>query len=151
MRSIGIRDVTGTYHLIPFSSVDMVANFNRGFAYHVAEIGIAYKESIADAKEGMIEAFNRLKESELGGAIIADLEMQGVTALGDSAVVVRARIKCRPGKQWGVGRAYNEICKRIFDERDIEIPFPHQTIYFGVDKKGEAPALRLKGDGAEKD
>ena len=32
-----------------------------------------------------------------------------------------------------------------FDERDIEIPFPHQTIYFGVDKKGEAPALRLKG------
>ena len=74
-----------------------------------------------------------------------------INALGDSAVVVRARIKCRPGKQWGVGRAYNEICKRIFDERDIEIPFPHQTIYFGVDKKGEAPALRLKGDGAEKD
>ena len=32
--------------------------------------------------------------------------------------------------------------KRIFDERGIEIPFPHQTIYFGEDKHGKAPPLR---------
>ena len=52
----------------------------------------------------------------------------------------------RAGQQWGVGRAYNEIVKRIFDERGIEIPFPHQTIYFGEDKSGKAPPLRLTRD-----
>ena len=34
--------------------------------------------------------------------------------------------------------------KKAFDEEGIEIPFPHQTIYFGEDKKGKAPPLHLK-------
>ena len=151
IRSVSLRDVHGAFHIIPFSSVDMVSNFAKDYGNFVADMGIAYRESVDDAKAAMHDAFNELRATEHGDDIIDDLQWFGVNALGDSAVVVRARIKCRPGKQWGVGRAYNEICKRIFDERDIEIPFPHQTIYFGVDKKGEAPALRLKGDGDEKD
>ena len=91
---------------------------------------------MAEAKEGMVEAFHRLKESDLGEVIIADLEMQGVSALGDSAVVVRARIRTQPGQQWAVGRAYNELVKDVFDERDIEIPFPHMTVFMGTDKAG---------------
>ena len=29
--------------------------------------------------------------------------------------------------------------KIAFDERNIEIPFPRKTIYFGEDKQGKAP------------
>jgi small conductance mechanosensitive channel len=38
--------------------------------------------------------------------------------------------------------------KYRFDELGIEIPFPHQTIYFGEDKRGLAPAaqVRMKAD-----
>jgi small conductance mechanosensitive channel len=39
-----------------------------------------------------------------------------------------------------------ELLKRIkktFDERGIEIPFPHRTIYFGLDKSGEAPPIHI--------
>jgi len=32
------------------------------------------------------------------------------------------------------------------DERNIEIPFPHQTIYFGEDKDGTSTRLRLIND-----
>jgi hypothetical protein len=56
---------------------------------------------------------------------------------------VRSRIKCAPGKQFAIGRAYNAILKRVFDARGIEIPFPHQTIYFGEDKNGQAPVGRI--------
>lgn len=52
---------------------------------------------------------------------------------------LRVRIKTTPGKQWAVGRALNGAVKRVFDARGIELPFPHQTIYFGADKNGEAP------------
>jgi small conductance mechanosensitive channel len=38
-----------------------------------------------------------------------------------------------------VGRAFNRLIKLRFDENNIEIPFPHQTIYFGQDKDGSAP------------
>jgi small conductance mechanosensitive channel len=137
VRSVGLRDLAGTYHLIPFSAVDTVANFNRGFAYHVAEIGIAYKESVGDAKAAMAEAFKRLQAGELGAGIVGDLEMQGVTALGDSSVVVRARVKTLPGRQWAIGRAYNELLKDVFDEHGIEIPFPHMTMFWGTDKAGK--------------
>ena len=146
IRSITLRDVNGTVHLIPFSSVDMVSNYVRDFSYFVCDLGIAYRENIDDGREAMMEAFEQLRAGENGEFILGDLEWFGVQALGDSAVVLRARIKCAPGKQWGIGRAYNELCKRVMDERGIEIPYPHQTIYFGEDKDGSAPALRLKND-----
>lgn len=146
IRSITLRDVNGTVHLIPFSSVDMVSNYVKDFSYYVCDLGIAYRENIDDGREAMLEAFEQLRGGENAEFIEGDLEWFGVQALGDSAVVLRARIKCVPGKQWGVGRAYNELCKRVLDARGIEIPFPHQTIYFGENKDGSAPALHLKDE-----
>jgi small conductance mechanosensitive channel len=33
--------------------VDTVSNFMRKFGYHVAEVGVAYKERITDVKDAM--------------------------------------------------------------------------------------------------
>lgn len=145
IRSVSIRSLDGTLHLIPFSSVDQVSNMMKGFSFHVAEIGVAYRESIPEVKEAMEEAFARLRESEHGEKIIGPLDMQGLTAFGDSAITVRARIKTLPGAQWAAGRSYNELLKEIFDRRGIEIPFPHLTLYMGADKAGASPPLNLAG------
>lgn len=140
IRSVSLRDVRGAYHIISFSSVDMVTNLMRDFSYHVADIGIAYRESVEDARLALIEAFEALcSDPEMRAVILGEMEWFGVQELADSAVIVRVRIKTLPGKQWGVGRALNGEVKRIFDARGIEIPFPHQTIYFGIDKNGDAP------------
>lgn len=146
IRSVGIRSIDGVYHLIPFSAVDSVSNATKIFSYHLAAIGVAYRESIPDVKQAMQDAFDRLKQTEHGSAIVGPFEMHGLTEFGDSAITVRARIKTEPGKQWALGRAYNEIVKEIFDDRGIEMPFPHVTLYMGEDKKGEAPPLRVQGD-----
>ncbi|MFN3209854.1 MAG: mechanosensitive ion channel domain-containing protein [Roseovarius sp.] len=143
IRSVTLRDVQAVVHLIPFSSVDMVSNYVRDFSYFVADIGIAYRENVDDGKQAMVDAFEELRAGDAGANITGDFEWFGVQSLGDSAVVLRGRIKTVPGTQWGTGRAYNEICKRIMDERGIEIPFPHQTIYFGENKDGSATHLRL--------
>lgn len=135
IRSAGMRDLHGTYHIVPFSSVDTVSNFMRKFGYHVAEVGVAYKERITDVKDAMQEAFERLKQTEHGPFIMGELEMHGVTALADSSVNVRARIKTRPGKQWAAGREYTQLVKEVFDERNIEIPYPHRQMVY-ADKPG---------------
>lgn len=145
IRSVSIRDLNGVLHIIPFSSVDKVSNLMRHFSYHVAEIGVAYRENIAEVKEAMQEAFELLQKTAHGENILGALEMHGITAFGDSAITVRARIKTLPGKQWATGRAYNEIIKEVFDARGIEIPFPHMTLYMGEDKQGNAPPLNLRG------
>ncbi|MBY8974779.1 mechanosensitive ion channel [Rhodobacteraceae bacterium NNCM2] len=145
IRSVSLRDVQGVFHIIPFSSVDMVSNYMRDYGNFVCDMGIAYRESIDDAKQAMLDGFEELRaKPEWRGSILGDLQWFGLQSFGDSAVVVRARIKCVPGQQWSVGRAYNEILKRIFDERGIEIPFPHQTIYFGEDKAGNAPPAHVQ-------
>jgi small-conductance mechanosensitive channel len=127
IRSVTIRDLSGTVHLIPFSSVSQVSNMVRGFSYHVAEIGVAYDSDIGEVKQALQEAFTRLMETEHKAEILDELDMQGVIAFGDSAITVRARIKTLPGKQWGTGRAYSEIVKTVFSEKGIEIPYPHVT------------------------
>src|SRR3546814_8667872 len=99
----------------------------------------------------MLDAFGELRDTEHGSAILGDFEMHGVTTFGDSAVVVRGRIKTLPGSQWAAGRAYNEIIKKVFDERGIEIPYPHRTIYWGEDKHGEVSPLRIMKERAEEE
>jgi moderate conductance mechanosensitive channel len=144
IRSVGLRDLSGAYHLIPFSSVGTVTNFMKGFGYHVANIGVAYREDIDEVKRLMQLAFERLKETHHAPDIIGDFEMHGVTELGDSSVVIRGRIRTRPGSQWALGRTYTELVKKVLDEHGVEIPFPHMTLYMGEDKDGSAPPLRIQ-------
>ncbi|MEO0958863.1 MAG: mechanosensitive ion channel family protein, partial [Pseudomonadota bacterium] len=100
-----------------------------------------------EGKEVMLDCFRAMKEDpEWRGDIIGELEWFGVQSLGDSAVVLRARIKVRPGKQWAVGRRYNELLKKACDERGIEIPFPHMTVWMGEGKDGAAPPVRLRSE-----
>jgi len=144
IRSVAIRDLSGTFHIVPFSSVNTVSNYMRGFAYHLGEYEVAYRESTDEALEHLQAAFADLcNDPEHAPQILEDLEIHGVTELGDSGVHVRVRIATSPGSQWAVGRAYNRLVKQHFDAAGIEIPFPHTTLYFGEDKEGQAPAARL--------
>lgn len=147
VRSVSLRDVQGAFHMIPFSTVDMVSNYMRGFAYTVTDMGIAYRENVEEAKDAMFEAFERMtaNEPEVAENIMGELEWFGVQSLGDSAVVVRTRIKTEPGKQWGIGRSFNGYLKAVFDERGIEIPFPQQTIWLGENKDGSTQPFKIEG------
>ncbi|WP_416355362.1 mechanosensitive ion channel domain-containing protein [Aureimonas phyllosphaerae] len=145
IRSVSLRSLDGTYHLIPFSSVDQVANMTKDFSNFVADVSVAYREKVDEVKTVMLDAFDRVRQSPEGTSIIADFEMLGVETLGDNAVVVRGRVRTLPGKQWGIGRLYREVIKELMDERGIEIPFPQTTVWFGETKSHEAPPLRLAG------
>ena len=151
IRSLGIRDLSGTYHLIPFSSVDAVSNYMREFGYHVGEYGVAYREDIDEVIIRLREAFAELMtDPDQKQNIIGDLEVHGVTALADSSVNIRVRIKTLPGTQFGVGRAYNRLVKYHLDAAGIEIPFPHMTMYFGQDKDGTAPPAPVRVQSIER-
>jgi small conductance mechanosensitive channel len=152
IRSVALRDLQGVYHVIPFSSVTTVSNHTKGFGYHVADIRVAYRESIEEAKAEMLAAYDDLRaDAELGGKLIGDLEWFGVETLGESGVVLRARLKTWPGDQWMLGRAYNERVQNRFSAAGIQIPFPHLTLWFGAGKDGTAPpasvALGRRGAG----
>jgi small conductance mechanosensitive channel len=140
IRSIRLRDLSGNVHTIPFSSVDTVTNMTRLYSYYLIDIGVAYREDtdqVADVCRGIVDEMR--SDPEFGPDIIEPLEVLGVDQFADSAVIIKARIKTRPIKQWAVGREFNRRMKKRFDELGIEIPFPHRTLYFGTPKDGSVP------------
>ena len=144
LRYIRLRDYEGSVHYIPNGHVDTVTNRSRGFAYAVIDVGVAYREDIDEVYDLMRKVATELRaDPELADKIVDDIEIAGVDQWGDSAVVIRCRFKVMPLEQWGVRRAYLYRLKKAFDAADIEIPFPHLTVYAGQNKDGGAPPLRL--------
>lgn len=142
IRTIRLRDLSGNVHTIPFSSVDTVTNMTRLYSYYLVDIGVAYREDTDQVAEVCKKIVDDMRsDPEFGPDIIEPLEVLGVDQFADSAVVIKARIKTRPIKQWAVGRQFNRRMKKRFDELGIEIPFPHRTIYFGAAKDGSSLPL----------
>lgn len=144
LRKVQLRDLDGTVHTVPFSEVDVVDNYTKEYSYYLMDIGIAYRENVDEVIECLKAIDEEMRdEQDFSDLILEPLEVMGVDKFADSAVIVRARTKTSPRDQWKVGREFNRRIKMRFDEQGIEIPFPHQTVYFGEDKAGEAPSARV--------
>ncbi|MEC8102481.1 MAG: mechanosensitive ion channel family protein [Pseudomonadota bacterium] len=145
LRKIQMRDLDGTVHTIPFGEVSIISNLTKDYSYYLMDVGVAYRENTDDVVAVMREVDEDLRADEKYKELILEpLEVMGVDQFADSAVMIKARIKTKPIQQWNVGREYNRRLKIAFDARNIEIPFPHQTIYFGEDKQGKAPNANVR-------
>jgi len=139
-----LRDLSGNVHFIRNGQISTVTNMTKEYSRYVFDIGVAYRENVDQVIEVIKEVDEALRADEyFGPSILEPIEILGLDRFADSAVIVRARTKTKPIKQWEVGREFNRRLKMRFDEMGIEIPFPHQTIYFGEDKSGQAPPLRV--------
>ncbi len=150
MRTITLRSYDGAVHTIPYGSVDVVTNMTKEFSFAVLDIRLAYRENTDEAIRIIREIDDRMrKEWPYRRLILDPIDIAGVDNLGESAVIVRMRSKTRPGEQWGIRREFLRRIKLRFDELGIEIPYPHQTVYFGVDKEGKAPPVHLQSASRE--
>jgi small conductance mechanosensitive channel len=75
--------------------------------------------------------------------ILETIEVLGLDQFAISAMMIKARTTTKVIKQWRVAREFNRRLKKKFNERNIEFPFPHVTLYMGQDKKGESPPLHV--------
>ncbi|MEK0083621.1 mechanosensitive ion channel domain-containing protein [Benzoatithermus flavus] len=140
MRTITLRDYNGNVHTIPYSSIDVVTNMTKDFSFAVFDVGVAYKEDTDQVVEVLREIDSQLRrEWPYRRLILEPIEIAGVDAFRESAVIVKARSKVRAGEQWKVAREFNRRLKKRFDELGIEIPFPHRTVYFGGSRSDRIP------------
>ena len=144
IRSVRLRDLSGSVHTVPFGEVASVLNMTKDFSFAFMEVGIAYREDVDEVIEVLREIGEGMQaDEEFGPLILEPLEVLGLDSFGASSVNIRIRFKTLPIKQWAVRREFQRRMKRVFDERGIEIPFPHQTVYFGTDKSGHSAAARI--------
>ncbi|MEL0618704.1 mechanosensitive ion channel protein MscS, partial [Cobetia marina] len=77
---------SGTFHIVPFSSVDTLSNYMRDFAYHVGEYGISYRENVDHAIVHLRAAVDELQESSYGAELLEPVTIAGVSSLADSSL-----------------------------------------------------------------
>jgi small-conductance mechanosensitive channel len=145
IRSIQLRDIRGDVHRVPFSEVTTTVNRSKVYSFAFFDIGVAYREDVDHCMNVIREIGGEMRsDANFAADILADIEIMGVESFADSAVVIRSRIKVKAGKQRPIQRGFNRLVKKRFDAEGIEIPFPHRTIYFGVDSQGEAPPAHIR-------
>ncbi len=136
LRTLVLRDLSGTVHVVPNGEITTLSNKTKEFSYAVLDIGVAYKEDTDHVSAVLHDVGAKLKsDSDFNNSILASLEILGVSEFGDSAVVIKIRIKTRPLKQWMIERELRRRIKKAFDAEGIEIPFPHMSLYFGEASK----------------
>jgi len=129
LRTIVLRNSSGVVHVFQNGKINSLANMTKEWSAVVFDIGVAYKEDIDEVAKTMRSVAADLRRDDtLGPEITDDLEVLGVDSFGDSAVIIKARLKTKPARQWAVGREYRRRLKYAFDEAGIEIPFPHRTV-----------------------
>jgi len=135
-RTTVLRDLGGVVHVFPNGTITTLSNLTNEWSAHVFDIGVAYKEDTDKVIAVMKEVGQAMKEDgHFGHIMLEEPDIFGVDKFGDSAVVIKGRIKTKPIRQWEVGREFLRRVKYAFDEHGIEIPFPHRTLYMGEASK----------------
>lgn len=132
LRTVVLRDGEGAVHVFPNGAITQLANRSKEFSYYVTDIGVSYRNDI-DKVMGVLRDVGEemMGDPKCRGNILEPLEILGVEALRDSQVNIRLRIRTLPLRQWDVGRELLRRIKYAFDQRDIELPSPHQPISIG--------------------
>ncbi len=132
LRTITLRDSSGVVHIFQNGKINTISNMTKGWSAVVFNIGVAYKEDLTNVMQVMQAVGDEMyAEEEYKAKMLNTIEISGLNNFGDSSLDIRARIRTKPGQQWGIGREYRKRLKEAFDKNNIEIPFPHQTIYWG--------------------
>jgi small-conductance mechanosensitive channel len=146
LRVMRLRDFDGTVHTIPFGEVQTISNRTKDFAFAVFQIAVSRGSDIEHVQRVVREVGATMRaDPESGAMILEDIELHGVDRFDESAMIVLARFKVLPAKQWTITRKFNILLKQAFDREGIEIPFPQRTVRIVDDRRelpkpGEAPA-----------
>lgn len=123
IRSVGVRQDTGAYHIIPWSSITTFANFVRGIGSVVANYDVDRAEELDKANDALKAAVAELMEQEeIRGLVIGEPSFAGLVGLTNTAFTLRVSFTTLPLKQWTVRFALDTQVKKHFDAAGVRAP-----------------------------
>lgn len=123
IRSVGVRQDTGAYHIIPWSSITTFANFVRGIGSVVANYDVDRHEETEKANQALKDAVDEVMQMEdIRGLIIGEPSFAGIVGLTNTAFTLRVTFTTLPLKQWSVRFALDSMVKKHFDLAGVRPP-----------------------------
>ncbi len=122
LRTTVLRGADGAVHIFHNGAINTLSNLTREYSYYVVNVRVGYKTDPDRAFDALRQAAEELRaDAGYAAAILAPLEVLGIDQFADGAMVVQARLKTAPARQWEVGRELNRRIKKKFDEAGIEL------------------------------
>jgi len=135
LRKTVLRDLQGKVHTIPNGEIKVVSNLSKEWSRSVLDLGISYRDDIDQIVDLLVRIGKEMESEEpYKSAILEPLQVLGVEKFDESQMVIRMMVKTAPLKQWEVGRELRRRIKIRFDEKGIQLPFPHRVLIWGEPK-----------------
>lgn len=121
LRCTRLRLSDGTLLVVPNGEIKRIENSTSGFSQIDFRVSILYGTQLDRALDLLTEQIQQIAK-EYAQDILSTPEILGVESIKDSKVVLRAKIKTKPGRQFALERALNHRVLRKFIEAEIQLP-----------------------------
>ena len=131
LRLTQLRNLDGELISIPNSTITLVKNKSNGWARVNLGVDVAYDTDLDYAIAVIKEAATAMSlDADWQSLILDPPDVLGVDAFNDSSITLRLLMRTAPAQQWLVARELRRRLKQAFDQAEISIPFPQQSIWF---------------------
>jgi len=109
------------------SQISTVLNLSQQLSIGFCEMSIEYGSDLQKIEQICLDFLPKLKDKYVE---IKDVpKYYGVSALADSAVLLKFGASCDEKDKFGVSRILNRELKLLFDDNNINIPFPQLVLH----------------------
>jgi len=126
IRTTKIEDYGGNVKIVNNSQISTIVNQTKELSLARTEISIEYGMPIPEAERIIMNNLKRIKDNI--PEIVEGPYYKGVNALSASSVDLLFVARCKEEDIYDVQRALNRQLKIVFDENNINIPFPQVTV-----------------------
>ena len=151
VKAIGIRttklvDAGGNIKIINNSDIRSIVNQTQELSVAKCYVGVSYGDRIESIEKVIADNLPKIKEKI--PAIIEGPFYKGVAELADSAVNLLFVAKCKENDIYQVQRDLNREIKIVFDDNNVNIPFPQVTVSYdeGSDNTKVSKAVQHKAE-----
>ena len=122
VRMVQVRDANGSLVTIPHSAVVQVANQSRNWSRVDYRVPIAADADLGAAIRIVASAAEELAKDEAwSDAILGPPEWVGIQSVARGSIVVRAPIRTKPLRQFGVERELNARVLAAFEREGVKL------------------------------
>ena len=133
VKCIGIRttklmDAGGNVKIVNNSDIRSIVNQTKELSLAKCSVGISYGDRIERVEKIIADNLPKIKEKI--PAIVEGPFYKGVSELAESSVNLLFVAKCREEDIYQVQRDLNREIKIVFDDNNVNIPFPQVTVSY---------------------
>ena len=144
IRTTKINDGSGNIIIIRNSEVSNVVNMTKESSFASCDMDIEYGESLERVESILEDEFPNIRRRL--PAIEDGPFYKGVVSLDDNSVTIRVVVQCAESKRGQLERDLRREMKLIFDEYQINIPYPQVVVHQPIEYKKATIAEQLRAE-----